>query len=90
MLPYHIIPGKAVFTTDLPSHGLNLTTLDTFDATPLKVYPWATGVTSLVTSPNILAYVLKANIKAGASVIHVIDRLLFPYNPWGTDTSLGH
>ena len=75
-----------MFTTDdLPSLGLNLTTLDTFDATPLDVWPWATGVTAVVRSPiypNRFAYVLKANMKAGASVIHVIDRILHPYNPY--------
>ena len=80
--PYHTSPGSVVYTTTPPwtQPFLNLTTLDTVDTTPLLFFKY--GMVSSPIQPSRIAYILKPNIKAGASVIHIIDRFLFPYYPW--------
>ena len=62
---------------------LNLTTLDTEDASSIvslyrlgsQAYAVAWG--PLMKHPHI-AYVEKADIQAGAAIIHTIDRVLYP------------
>ena len=81
VLSYHVVPGLAVLSYDIPAYqsdiqygGLNLTTsanavlaVYVVDNVPVAVGPeWQ------------IAYVTKANIQAGAAVIHIIDRSVCP------------
>jgi uncharacterized surface protein with fasciclin (FAS1) repeats len=78
ILSYHVVPGIAALASDIPPYqsdsqfgGVNLTTAAT-NAT-LGLY-LVDGVAIAVGPHYQAAYVIKANIKAGAAVIHIIDR----------------
>jgi hypothetical protein len=74
VLSYHVIPSGAVLSTQLMD-GMNASTLLT-GADPLTVRLNNGSVTFVGAVNN--ATVKTADIKAGASVIHVIDDVLLP------------
>ena len=70
--------------------GLNVTTMDTADASSVvSLYRLGGQAYAVNWGPLIkyrsLAYVEKADIQAGAAIIHTIDRVLYPADnvfPW--------
>lgn len=76
VLSYHVVPSAAVLSTAL-KNGQQLTTALT-GATPLTV-ALADGTVRIKTSAaDEGAKVVGADVKAGSSVIHVIDKVLIP------------
>jgi hypothetical protein len=74
VLSYHVIPSAAVLSSQL-SDGQTVTTA-LADSTPLTVSLTNGSVTFVGPANN--ATVKVADIRAGASVIHVIDDVLLP------------
>jgi hypothetical protein len=74
VLSYHAIPSGAVLSSQL-TNGQNVTTA-LVGAAPLRVRIANGSVTFVGPANN--ATVTAADIKAGASVIHVIDDVLLP------------
>ena len=77
-MAYHVVPGIAALSSDIPPYvsdsqvgGVNLTT-----AAKAKLNLYLVDGVAIAASPDwqTVAYVTKANIKAGAAVIHIIDR----------------
>uniref|UniRef100_A0A383WMA0 FAS1 domain-containing protein n=1 Tax=Tetradesmus obliquus TaxID=3088 RepID=A0A383WMA0_TETOB len=83
VLSYHVIPSAAVLSSQL-TDGQNLTTA-LAGAAPLRVRIADGNVTFIGAATN--ATVIGADIRAGASVIHVIDDVLLPAAPAGNDTA---
>ena len=77
VLAYHIVPGVAILTSDIPPYvsdsqvgGVNLTT-----AGKAQLNLYHVGVDVIAAGPEgQFAYVTKANIQSGAAIIHIIDR----------------
>ena len=78
VLAYHIVPGVAILTSDIPPYyvldsqvgGVNLTT-----AAKAQLNLYHVGVNVIAAGPEgQFAFVTKANIQAGAAIIHIIDR----------------
>lgn len=78
-----MIPSAAVLSSQL-TDGQNLTTA-LAGAAPLRVRIADGNVTFIGAATN--ATVIGADIRAGASVIHVIDDVLLPAAPAGNDTA---
>jgi hypothetical protein len=82
VLSYHVIPSAAVLSSQL-SDGMNVTTA-LAGAAPLRVRIANGNVTFVGPANN--ATVIGADIRAGSSVIHVIDDVLLPTAPAGNAT----
>jgi hypothetical protein len=82
VLSYHVIPSAAVLSSQLRD-GQNVTTA-LAAAAPLRVRIANGNVTFIGAATN--ATVIGADIRAGSSVIHVIDDVLLPTLPAGNST----
>jgi uncharacterized surface protein with fasciclin (FAS1) repeats len=77
VLSLHVVPSAALNSTQL-ADGQQLATLANDTALTISLANGTVKIATNDTEPENAATVVNADVRAGGSVIHVIDRLLVP------------